>query len=393
MTTVLSTPRPTSAWMTDDVVAVAELSRDFFAHHVTPAAEQSAKDGRPDPQLYRRAGELGLLCMSIPENYGGGGGTFAHEAALLTEQTRAGDSSLHLGVHSVIVPHYILAYGSEAQKQRYLPRLASGEWIGAIAMTEPGAGSDLQAMTSRACRVDGGYAITGTKCFISNGLNADIVVVAAKTDPDARGAGISLFIVDVTEKSAGTTCPGFSRGAALKKLGQKGQDTAELFFEDLHVPDDAVLGELNSGFLQLKTQLAAERVILGISAVAAMERAVELTTDYAKQRVIFNAPLIKQQNTRFELAECATIARVSRTFIDDCIQRLIEDDLDATTAAMAKYWLSDQQCTVIDRCLQLFGGYGYSLEYPIAHMYADARIQKIYAGANEVMKELIARTL
>ncbi|MEA3151133.1 MAG: acyl-CoA dehydrogenase [Gammaproteobacteria bacterium] len=393
MTTVLSTPRPTSAWMTDDVVAVAELSRDFFAHHVTPAAEQSAKDGRPNPQLYRRAGELGLLCMSIPENYGGGGGTFAHEAALLTEQTRAGDSSLHLGVHSVIVPHYILAYGSEAQKQRYLPRLASGEWIGAIAMTEPGAGSDLQAMATRARRVDGGYAITGTKCFISNGLNADIVIVAAKTDPDARGAGISLFIVDVTEKSSGTTCTGFSRGAALKKLGQKGQDTAELFFEDFHVPDDAVLGELNSGFLQLKTQLAAERVILGISAVAAMERAVELTTDYAKQRVIFNAPLIKQQNTRFELAECATIARVSRTFIDDCIQRLIGGDLDATTAAMAKYWLSDQQCTVIDRCLQLFGGYGYSLEYPIAHMYADARIQKIYAGANEVMKELIARTL
>jgi acyl-CoA dehydrogenase len=379
--------------MTDDAVAVAELSRDFFAHHVTPAAEQSAAEGRPDPQLYRRAGELGLLCMSIPENYGGGGGTFAHEAALLTEQTRAGDSSLHLGVHSVIVPHYILAYGSEAQKRRYLPRFASGEWIAAIAMTEPGAGSDLQAMTTRARRIEGGYAISGAKCFISNGLNADVVIVAAKTDPDARGAGISLLIVDVTERSAGAPRSGFSRGAALKKLGQKGQDTAELFFEDFEVGDDALLGELNSGFTQLKTQLAAERVILGVSAVAAMERAVELATDYAKQRVIFNAPLIKQQNARFELAECATIARVSRTFIDDCIQRLIEGDLDATTAAMAKYWLSDQQCAVIDRCLQLFGGYGYSLEYPIAHMYADARIQKIYAGANEVMKELIARTL
>ena len=394
MTSVLSTPRPTSPWMTDDVVMVAELAREYFAHHVTPAAEQSVKDGRPDPELYRQAGAMGLLCMSIPEQYGGGGGTFAHEAALLTEQTRAGDTSLHLGVHSIIVPHYILAYGSEAQKQRYLPRLASGDWIGAIAMTEPGAGSDLQAMTTRAQPTDdGGYAITGTKCFISNGLNADIVIVAAKTDPEARGAGISLFIVDVTERAAGTAPAGFSRGAALKKIGQKGQDTAELFFDDFHVPADALLGTVNSGFSQLKTQLAAERVILGVSAVAAMERAVELTVDYVKQRKVFNVPLLTQQNTRFELAECATVARVSRIFIDECITKLIGGELDATTAAMAKYWLSDQQCAVIDRCLQLFGGYGYSLEYPIAQMYADARIQKIYAGANEVMKELIARTL
>ncbi|MGE2713033.1 acyl-CoA dehydrogenase family protein [Mycolicibacterium litorale] len=379
--------------MTDDVAAVADLSRDFFAHHVAPTAEQSVRDGRPDRELYRRAGEMGLLCMSIPEEYGGGGGTFAHEAAMLTEQTRAGDSSLHLGVHSIIVPHYILAYGSEEQKTRYLPKFASGEWISAIAMTEPGAGSDLQAMTTKAVPHGDGYLLTGTKCFISNGLNADVVVGAAKTDPDARGAGISLFIVDVTERADESLPDGFSRGAALKKIGQKGQDTAELYFEDFFVPASAVLGELNSGFKQLKTQLATERVILGVAAVAAMERAVALTAEYTKQRVIFNAPLIAMQNTRFELAECATVARVARTFIDSCIEQLIRGELDATTAAMAKYWLSDQQCAVIDRCLQLFGGYGYSLEYPIAQMYADARIQKIYAGANEVMKELIARTL
>jgi acyl-CoA dehydrogenase len=379
--------------MTEDVAAVANLARDYFATHVIPAAEQSVRDGRPARDLYRRAGEMGLLCMSIPEQYGGGGGTFAHEAALLTEQTRAGDASLHLGVHSIIVPHYISAYGTEEQKQRYLPRFASGEWIAAIAMTEPGAGSDLQAMATKAIAVDGGYAITGTKCFISNGLNADVVVVAAKTDPGARGAGISLFIVDVTERSAGSTPGGFSRGAALSKIGQKGQDTSELYFEDFVVPADAVLGDLNGGFKQLKTQLAAERIILGVAAVAAMERAVDLTVEYTKQRKIFDAPLFAMQNTRFELAECATIARVARTFVDNCIESLIRGDLDATTAAMAKYWLAEQQCIVVDRCLQLFGGYGYSLEYPIAQMYADARIQKIYAGANEVMKELIARTL
>jgi acyl-CoA dehydrogenase len=378
--------------MTDDVAAVADLARDFFARYVVPQAETSARNGQPDRELYRQAGEMGLLCMSIPEKYGGGGGDFAHEAAMLTEQTLAGDSSLHLGVHSIIVPHYILAYGSEEQKQRYLPRFASGEWISAIAMTEPGAGSDLQAMTTKAVPCNGGYAITGTKCFISNGLNADVVIVAAKTDPTARGAGISLFIVDVTERAA-PVAHGFSRGAALKKIGQKGQDTAELYFEDFVVPAHAVLGTLNTGFKQLKTQLATERVILGIAAVAAMERAVELALEYSKQRVIFDAPLFAMQNARFELAECATIARVSRTFIDSCIDELIRGELDATTAAMAKYWLSDQQCAVIDRCLQLFGGYGYSLEYPIAQMYADARIQKIYAGANEVMKELIARSL
>jgi acyl-CoA dehydrogenase len=372
----------------EELGALADLARNFFTREVVPNIEKFTAQGRPDKQLYRRAGELGLLCMSVPEQYGGGGGTFAHEAVLFREQALAGDSSLHLGVHSGIVPHYILAYGSESQKKRYLPRFASGEWVAAIAMTEPGTGSDLQAITTRAVPDGDGYRITGTKTFISNGLNCDVVIVAAKTDPEARGAGMSLIIVDVADEPAG-----FRRGQPIHKLGQKGQDTTELFFEDVAVPASALLGAKNSGFSQLKTQLAQERLILGVSAVAAMERAVALTVEYTKSREAFGAPLFALQNTRFELAECATLARVSGVFLDDCVQRHLRGELDGATAAMAKYWLSDQQCAVIDRCLQLFGGYGYTLEYPIAQMYADARIQRIYAGANEVMKELISRSL
>jgi acyl-CoA dehydrogenase len=372
----------------DELGALADLARNFFTREVIPNIEKFTAQGHPDKQLYRRAGELGLLCMSVPEQYGGGGGTFAHEAVLFREQALAGDSSLHLGVHSGIVPHYILAYGSESQKKRYLPRFASGEWVAAIAMTEPGTGSDLQAITTRAVPDGDGYRITGAKTFISNGLNCDVVIVAAKTDPEARGAGVSLFVVDVADEPAG-----FRRGQPIHKLGQKGQDTTELFFEDVAVPASALLGARNSGFSQLKTQLAQERLILGVSAVAAMERAVALTVEYTKSRQAFGAPLFALQNTRFELAECATIARVSGVFLEDCIHRHLRGELDGTTAAMAKYWLSDQQCAVIDRCLQLFGGYGYTLEYPIAQMYADARIQRIYAGANEVMKELISRSL
>lgn len=371
-----------------ELEALAELAHNFFVQDVLPHRERFIAQGHPDKLLYRRAGELGLLCMSVPEQYGGGGGTFAHEAVLFREQALVGDSSLHLGVHSGIVPHYILAYGSEEQKKRYLPRLASGEWVAAIAMTEPGTGSDLQSITTSAVRDGDEYRITGAKTFISNGLNCDVVIVAAKTQPEARGAGVSLFLVEVADDPQG-----FSRGRPIHKLGQQGQDTTELFFDELRVPASALLGEENAGFRQLKDQLARERLILGVSAVAAMQRAVELTVAYTKERNAFGAPLFALQNTRFELAECATIAHVSEVFLDDCIARHLRGELDASTAAMAKYWLSDQQCAVVDRCLQLFGGYGYVMEYPIAQMYADARIQRIYAGANEVMKELISRSL
>jgi acyl-CoA dehydrogenase len=352
-----------SAWIDDDLGAVAELARNFFAKEVTPHQSRFAQQGFPDREVYRTLGDLGLSGMSIPTEYGGGGGTFAHDAVLFHEQVMAGDHSLQLGVHSGIVPHYLNAYGTEDQKSRWLPRLTSGEWVGAIAMTEPGTGSDLQSITTKAVR-DGDDTALGAK-------------------------GVSLIVAEVDNNT-----PGFTRGRIFDKVGQKGQDTTELFFDGVRVPAENLLGPAEgAGFVQLMQQLPQERLICGVAAVAAIERAVALTVEYAKSRTMFGKTLFDLQNTRFELAECATIARVSRTFLDDCIGKHLRGELDVATAAMAKYWLTDQQCSVIDRCVQLFGGYGYILEYPIAQMYADARIQRIYAGSNEVMKELISRTL
>lgn len=377
-----------SSWMDEELDAVADLARTFLEKEALPDQERFAKQGHPDKALYRRAGELGLLCMSVPEEYGGGGGTFRHEAVLVTEQVKVGETALHLGVHTGIVPHYLLAYAGEDQKRRWLPKLASGEWVGAIAMTEPGTGSDLQNITTRAVRDGDEYVISGAKTFISNGHTCDLVIIAAKTDTTQGARGVSLLVAEV-----GDDTPGFSRGRIIEKIGQKGQDTTELFFDGVRVPASHLLGTEGQGFIQLMSQLPQERLLCGLTAVAAIERAVRLAVDYTKQRTAFGGPLLDMQNTRFELAECATIARVARTFIDECIERHVRGELDVTTAAMAKYWLTDQQCAVIDRCLQLFGGYGYTVEYPIARMFADARVQRIYAGANEVMKELIARTL
>nr|WP_271211720.1 acyl-CoA dehydrogenase family protein [Rhodococcus wratislaviensis]GLK37890.1 acyl-CoA dehydrogenase [Rhodococcus wratislaviensis] len=372
-----------------DLEAVRELARGFFTKEVAPFEDTFIYQGFPDRTVYRKAGELGLLCMSVPEQYGGGGGTFAHEAILFEEQVRAGDSALQLGVHTGIVPHYILAYGTEEQKHRWLPKLASGEWIGAIAMTEPGTGSDLQAISTRAVRSGDDYLVSGAKTFISNGRNCDLLIIAAKTDATARAAGVSLLVAEVSDDT-----PGFERGRVLHKIGQQGQDTTELFFEDLRVPAAHLLGPAEGqGFMQLMQQLPNERLICAVASVAMIERAVELTVAYTKDRQVFGKPLMTMQNTKFELAECATIARVARTFVDDCVDRHLRGDLDVPTAAMAKYWASDQQCSVVDRCLQLFGGYGYTTEFPIARMFTDSRIQKIYAGANEVMKDIIARSL
>lgn len=378
-----------SPWMDEELDALTDLARTFFEKEVLPQQEVFAKRGYPDKDLYRRAGDLGLNCMSVPQAYGGGGGSFAHDAVLFSAQAAAGDSSLHLGVHANIVPHYLLAYAGEEQKLRWLPKLASGAWVGAVAMTEPAAGSDLQRITTRAVRDGDEYVVSGSKTFISNGHNCDLVIIAAKTDPTKGASGVSLLVAEVDDST-----PGFSRGRIIEKIGQKGQDTTELFFDGLRVPARHLLGDAEGqGFGQLMSQLAAERVICALAAVVAMERAVALTVTYTKERALFGAPLFDMQNTRFELAACAATARIARVFIDDCISRLIAGELDATTAAMAKYQLTEQQCEVIDRCLQLFGGYGYSNEYPIARMYADARVQKIYAGSNEVMKDLIARTL
>jgi acyl-CoA dehydrogenase len=378
-----------SAWRQDEHDALAETVAAFFAKEVVPRTEEFEAQGHTDPELYRRAGALGLLGLSVPEEFGGGGGDFGHETVLIEQQTLSGDASLGLAVHSGIITGYLDAYGTPEQKQRYLPRLCSGETVGAIAMTEPGGGSDLQAIRTTAT-VDGDHlVIDGAKTFITNGVLAGLIILAAKTDRDARADGISLILLDVSEQPAG-----FQRGRALRKLGMHGNDTAELFFDGLRVPGDAILGgTAGAGFAQMMQQLPRERLVIAIAAVAAMERALSLTVAYAKERHAFGKPLIAQQNTRFTLAECATQVRVARTFLDDCVSRHLAGELDVATAAMAKYHLTDVQGTVIDRCLQIFGGYGYTLDYPIARLYADARGQRIYGGTNEIMKELVARVL
>ena len=379
----------TSGWRAPEHGELADLVRAFFAKEVLPHTDRVLAQGHPDRDHYRRAGELGLLGLSVPVAYGGGGGGFTHEAVLLEEQMRAADNSLGLAVHSGIVTGYLVRYGSEEQKQRWLPGLCSGELVGAIAMTEPDGGSDLQAMRTRAVRDGDDYLISGAKTFISNGGLADLIIVAVKTDPTQGAAGVSLLVCEV-----GADDPGFRRGRLLAKIGLHGNDTAELFFDDFRVPAGNLLGGAEGlGFVQLMTQLPQERLVIGVGAVAAMERAIELTVAYVKERTAFGKPLIGHQNTRMVLAECATRTRASRVFLDDCIARHDRGELDVATAAMAKFWLTDGQCEVVDRCLQLFGGYGYTTEYPIARMYADARAQKIYGGTNEIMKELIARAL
>ena len=378
-----------SPWREPEHDELADLVRAFFAKEVLPHAARVLAQGHPDRDHYRRTGELGLLGLSVPAEYGGGGGGFTHEAVVLDEQARSGDSSLGIAVHSGIVTGYLVAYGTEEQKQRWLPGLCDGSLVGAIAMTEPDGGSDLQAMRTRAVRDGDDYLVSGAKTFISNGGLADLVILAAKTDPTQRAAGVSLLVCEVGEDR-----PGFRRGRLLSKIGLKGNDTAELFFDDFRVPAADLLGGAEGlGFAQLMGQLPQERLVIGIGAVAAMERAIELTVAYVKERTAFGKPLIGHQNTRMVLAECATRTRASRVFLDDCIARHVRGELDLATAAMAKYWLTDGQCEVVDRCLQLFGGYGYTTEYPIAQMYADARAQKIYGGTNEIMKELIARAL
>jgi alkylation response protein AidB-like acyl-CoA dehydrogenase len=379
----------TSAWKADDSVrAVYDLASSFVSSELLPNREKWEAQHHVDRDVWRKAGDLGLLCCSIPEQYGGGGGTIAHELAICEAQARAGETSWGNMVHSGIVAHYLLAYGTEDQKRRWLPRLASGEMIGAIAMTEPGTGSDLQGIRTKAVRDGEAYVIDGAKTFISNGHLADLVLVVARTDP-ARGAkGLSLIVVETDD------CPGFVRGRILEKVGQHGADTAELFFEQTRVPADHLLGGVaGQGFAQLMNQLPQERLLISVIAVAGMEAAMEQTVDYVKQRRAFGQSIWDFQNTKFTLAEGATATRVARVFLDNCVDLHLKGELDTTTAAMAKWWLTEQQVTLIDACVQLHGGYGYMREYPIARMYQDARVQKIYGGANEVMKDLIARSL
>ncbi|WP_028478021.1 acyl-CoA dehydrogenase family protein [Nocardia sp. CNY236] len=378
-----------AAWSDTEVEAVRDLARTFFDHDVVPYEEKFVAQGHPDRALYCRAGELGLLCPAIATEYGGGGGTFAHEAAIIEEQVRAGDASLGIAVHSSIVAPYLARFGSEELKRRVLPRVVSGEIVLSIGMTEPSTGSDLQNISTRAVREGDEYLITGSKIFITNGWLCDGIIIAAKTDSSKGAAGISLIYADVNDDT-----PGFARGRILNKIGGKAGDTAELFFDGLRVPASNLLGEAEGqGFVQMMQLLAQERLVTAIVAVAMMEKAVQLTVDYTKGRMAFGKPLFAMQNTKFELAECATIARVSRTFLDECISGHLRGALDVPTAAMSKYWLTDQLGIVVDRCLQLFGGYGYMTEYPISQIYTGARVLRILAGSNEVMKDLIARSL
>ena len=376
-----------SSWMNPELQTFREQVRRFVAAELTPHQERFAQQQHVDRPIWNRAGELGILCADIPAEYGGSGGTFAHQAILFEEQAYAGDSAMNVSVH-IILAHYILNQGTEAQKQKFLPKMASGELIGAIAMSEPGAGSDLQGVRTTA-RLEGDhYVVNGSKTFISNGYLADLMVVVCRTSDVPGSKGISLLLVETKD------APGFRVGKKLHKLGQKGNDTCELFFEDVKVPKENLLGEVEGrGFAQLMTELPYERLIIGVYAVAAIERAVKLTVDYTRERKAFGKALIDLQNTRFKLAEAKTHAVVARTFLDKCIEELLAGRLDTVTASMAKYWTTDLQCQVIDECLQLFGGYGYTVEYPIAQMWADARVQRIYGGANEIMKELIARSL
>jgi acyl-CoA dehydrogenase len=376
---------PKSAWA-GDLGDFRELARTFCQKELAPNAERWAAQKQVDRDLWRKAGAIGLLALSVPEEYGGGGGTFAHEAVLYEEQARAGDGAWGVTVHSGIVAHYLLNYASEEKKREWLPRLAGGEMVGAIAMTEPGTGSDLQGIKTRAVREGDQYVINGAKTFITNGALADLVVVAVKTDPEAGAQGVSLIVVE-------TSTPGFRRGRVLDKVGLKGQDTAELFFDDVRVPTANLLGEEGQGFVQLMQQLPQERLIIAVTAVAGMEAAIEATIAYTKERTAFGRPIFSFQNTKFTLAEAATEAAVARAFLDQCIERHLKGELDVLGAAMAKLWTTERVNKVVDDCLQLFGGYGYMSEYPIARAWADVRVSRIFGGTSEIMKEIISRTL
>ena len=376
-----------SPWMTDDTRTFRQTVRRFIETEFLPRQDRWRGQRGPDPGDWTSAGATGLLLPDIPEEHGGGGGTFAHQAVVSEELARAG---VQFGATvQGVVAHYIFAYGSEDQRRRWLPPMARGELVGAIAMTEPAAGSDLQGIQATARRDGDHYVINGSKTFITNGRLAGLVCLAAKTDTRAPAMkGISLIVVETKDLA------GYRVGRPLEKVGMHGQDTCELFFEDVRVPCANLLGPSEGrGLSQMLERMSYERLTVAVSAVAAAEQAVALTTRHVKERLAFGKPLMDLQNTRFKLAECKTEAHIGRVFLDHCIERFIAGGLDDITTAMAKYWLTDSQFRIVDECVQLHGGYGYMTEYPIARMWADARVMRIYAGANEVMKEMIACSL
>ncbi len=372
-------------WMDDEMEAFREQVRRYAVKELVPHLATWRRQGFVPREVWRPFGAMGFMLPEVGEAYGGGGATLAYQLAVQDELTKL-EVPTNTSVHA-IAAHYILDYGTEAQKQRWLPRLASGELLAAIAMTEPGCGSDLKALRTKAMCDGDHYVIDGAKTFITNGFTANLIVVAVRTG-DAGSRGVSLVVLETEGLE------GFRVGRRLEKIGQHASDTAELFFDSVRIPADHLIGEKEGeGFRQLMSQLPFERLLICVPAAATIELAVELTVDYTRQRKAFGQSVFDFQNTRFKLAECATLAHVVRSFVNDCIQRLLDGTLDDEAAYMAKWWCTEQLGKVTDECLQLFGGYGYMAEYPIARLYADARIQRIYGGTTEIMKDLIARKL
>ncbi|MGI9406236.1 MAG: acyl-CoA dehydrogenase family protein [Hyphomicrobiaceae bacterium] len=379
---------PKAAWMNEELDMLEEASRQFYERECVPHYDEWEEQGHVGRETWEKAGAAGLLGAEVPEEFGGPGGSFAHDAVITYQGNLAGIDGFGAGLHNAIVIPYILHYGSNDQKRNWLPKLVSGEYIGAIAMTEPAAGSDLQGIKTSAKKDGNHYVISGQKTFITNGQLANLIVTVTKTDPAAGAKGTSLFVVETD------AVEGFSRGRNLDKIGMKSNDTSELFFDNVRVPASALLGrEEGQGFIQMMEQLPQERLLIAIYAMARIERALQVTLDYVTGRKAFGKTIAEFQNTQFVLAECKSEATIGKVFLDHCITSHLEGGLDTATASMAKYWLTDLQSKIIDRCLQLHGGYGYMNEYPIARMYRDSRVERIYGGTNEIMKLLIARDL
>jgi len=371
---------------TEEHEALRDVARKFFQREIVPHHRAWEKAGVAPKEIWRQAGEIGLLCVTLPEEFGAAGADRRSAAVLIEEQARLGLSGPGFSTHSDIVAPYILNYGTPEQKQRWLPAMVRGEKIGAIVLTEPGAGSDLRAIRTTALRQGDRLILNGQKTFITNGQCADLLLVAAKSSPDSGSKQVTLLVVEADSK-------GVSRGANFEKIGMKAQDTCELFFDDVEVPLDNILGAENEGFPLLTHELAWERMQIAIGAVATSAAALDWTIDYTKQRKAFGKPVAEFQNTRFRLAEIKTEVQIAQVFVDRCIMECERGCLDPATAAMAKYWCTELMGRVVDQCLQLHGGYGYMWEYPIARAFADARVHRIYGGSNEIMREIIARTL
>lgn len=366
--------------------AFRDSFRKFLTREVVPFHAEWEETGYVDRAVWEKAGENGFLCTSMPEEYGGAGADRLYSIIVMEEASYAGATGLGFGLHSEIVAPYILHYGTAEQKQKYLPAMARGQLIGAIAMSEPAAGSDLQGIKTVAVDAGDHYKVNGSKTFITNGWHADLVVTVVKTNPTLGAKGTSLLLVE-------REMPGFTKGKRLKKVGLKAQDTSELFFSDVRVPKSNLLGHEGQGFVYLMQELPWERLQIALAATMASQAAIDITLQYVKDRKVFGSSVASFQNTRFKLAELQTENQVAQVFVDKCIELLMDEKLDTATASMAKYWTTDLQCKIIDECVQLHGGYGFMWEYPVARAWADARVQRIYGGTNEIMKEVISRSM